>query len=63
MKPGDLVQYQRESQFRDGLPIGMIVEIEPTVRTHAWCEVLWDDGTQSGLWLDELMLMEHNESR
>ena len=62
MKVGNLVHHRRESP-PDDLPVGMIVEIEPTVRTHAWCEVLWDDGTQSGLWLDELMLMEHNESR
>jgi hypothetical protein len=52
MSEGDLVQMSRV--HRKDLPIGIIVEVEPMPLNHVWCEVLWDDGTISGVWNTEL---------
>ena len=52
MSEGDLVQMSRV--LPKDLPTGIIVEVEPTVLHHVWCEVLWDDGTISGVWNTEL---------
>lgn len=53
MSEGDLVQMSRV--LPKALPTGIIVEVELGADLHhVWCEVLWDDGTISGVWNTEL---------
>ena len=62
MKVGSLVKFSRfDATHPDSLPIGMIVEINHEASSTgegAWCSMLWDDGSISGAWLNELVKVE-----
>jgi hypothetical protein len=50
---GDLVRMGRDAK---DLPTGVVVEaeVEYFKGSTVWCHVLWDDGTVSAAWNDEL---------
>ena len=49
---GDLVRMGRDAK---DLPTGVVVEAESIcIDSGVWCHVLWDDGTVSAAWNDEL---------
>ena len=58
MKVGDLVHLRREYGWSENsLPIGLVIKINHEASSTgqgSWCSMMWDDGSVSGAWMDEL---------